>query len=245
MANFPGYVPNIQVAMSNPCGEIPLRDSNTEHLAKITLRKLEQVKNSSGRLRNFFGILNKVEKKSLAVCGGAVRDWWFLRDPKDIDLVVDCPEKVIHMLASNFKHRKSQFNGYVFDVGGIKIDIWRLQDSWAFTQNPLMEKTWGNLLYSFPFDIDSVLVFADGSVKENGFFDSLNRREIELVNPINKNPVTNIVQRAVRFKEKYGFRFGPKLQAEVDRHCNKSGIDYDKLFKEIQQRAVASGESSN
>lgn len=170
MANFPGYTPNFQVTMTNPCGEIPLVNNNAEHLAKIVLRKLEETKNSSGRLRNFFGILNKVEKKSLAVCGGAARDWWLLREPKDIDLVLDCSDKIIHMLASNFKHRRSQFNGYVFDVGGVKIDLWRLQDSWAFTQNPLMEKTWGNLLYSFPFNIDSVLVFADGSVKENGFF---------------------------------------------------------------------------
>lgn len=82
------------------------------------------------------------------------------------------------------------------------------------------------------------------ALKKMVFFDSLNCREIELINPINKNPVTNIVQRAIRFKEKYGFKIGPKLQAEIDRHCDKSGIDYKKLFNEIQQKA-ASGESSN
>lgn len=217
----------------NPCSEIPL-SNNTEHLSKLTLKKLEEFKISSGRMRNFFGVLNKIDKSNLAVCGGAVRDWWLMREPKDVDLVVTCPFKIIDMLASNFKHTRSQFNGFMFDVSGNKVDLWRLQDSWIFTQgDQTVEKTWERLLQSFPFNIDRVLVFADGRVLEDGFFDGLNRREIELVNHVNKNPVTNIVQRAIRFKEKYDFKIGPKLQAEIDNHSKKSGIDYSKLFDKV------------
>lgn len=229
----------------NPCSEIDLEGGikmsiindiivsklKSQVITEIVDNKFNQVKHSSGKLRNFFGILSKVEKENLAICGGAVRDWWLDREPKDIDLVVNCPVGIVNMLERNFPHTRSQFNGFMFDVGGAKIDLWRLQDSWIFTQDMSMEKTWENLLISFPFNIDCILVFGDGRVLENGFFDGLYRQEIELINPINKNPITNIIQRAIRFKEKYGFKFGPKLQAEIDSRSKKSGINYSEIFK--------------
>lgn len=229
---------NDRYIMSNPCGEIPLtplttvktvmHPTNKEHVAKIVLNKLEEVKKSTARLKNFFGILKQVEPKSLAIFGGAVRDWWLLKQPKDIDIVVNCPKEIVSMLAANFDYQKSQFDGYQFTVDGVKIDVWRLQDSWAFRHKGAGPASWEGLLKNVPFNIDGVLVFGDGNVMENGFFEGMNNRQIELVNPINKNPAVNITQRAMRFKEKYGFALGPKLQAEMSKH---KLIDFSKIDK--------------
>lgn len=226
----------------NPCNEIQIDGGlnmfleyglspHKEYVSKLVYDKLEEVSSSSGKLKNFFSIINKVEKANIAVCGGAVRDWHLDKEPKDIDIVIDCPNNIIEMLCCNFPHKRSQFNGYMFDVGGVKIDIWRLEDSWIFTKNSTITKTWKNLLESFPFNIDSILVFGDGRCLACGFFEGLSHREIELVNPINKNPETNIVQRAIRFRNKYGFKIGPKLQAEIDNHSKNNKIDYKNIGK--------------
>lgn len=191
-----------------------------DHIGSLTLQRLEEISKSSPRLRNFFGILKKVNDDKFAVFGGAVRDWYLGRKPKDIDIVLDCSSDIVTMLADNFKHKKSQFDGYQFEIDGINLDIWRLEDSWYFKQGNkhfVIQPSWPNLICSTPFYMDAVLVFKNGRVLQNLFYKDMADKVIELQNSVNKNPKLFIAQRALRFKSKYGFKIGPVLQVEIDR----------------------------
>ncbi len=205
-------------------------DSTEQHIRIITLQKLEEISKSSPRLRNFFGILKKVDNDKLAIFGGAVRDWYLGKKPKDIDIVLDCSPDIISMLASNFKHKKSQFDGYQLEIDGINLDVWRLEDSWCFKQgndNFATRPSWYNLVCSTPFYMDAVLVFKSGLVLQNGFYEAMDNKVIELQSSVNKNPKLFIVQRAFRFKEKYKFEIGPALQREINR---LKSSDKDMIF---------------
>lgn len=186
-----------------------------DHIGNLTLQRLEEIRKSSPRLRNFFGILKKVNDDKFAVFGGAVRDWYLGRKPKDIDIVLNCSSDIVTMLADNFKHKKSQFDGYQFEIDGVNLDVWRLEDSWYFKQGN--KPSWPNLICSTPFYMDAVLVFKNGRVLQNLFYKAMADKVIELQNSVNKNPKLFIAQRALRFKSKYGFKIGPILQVEIDR----------------------------
>lgn len=207
---------------------------NPTYADLITLQKLGEISKSSPRLRNFFGILKKVNDDKFAIFGGAVRDWYLGRKPKDIDIVLDCSSDIVSMLAANFKHKKSQFDGYQFEIDGVNLDVWRLEDSWYFKQG-FAEPSWNNLLNSVPFNIDAILIFKNGKILDNGFCNAIHNCLIELQNPVNKNPKLFIVQRALRFKSKYGFKIGPVLQIEIDR-LKSSDKDMMRLIAEPREQ---------
>lgn len=177
--------------------------------------KLNKIKASSPRLKNFFGILNRVEDDKLAVFGGAARDWWLGYNPKDIDIVIDSSPEVLSILSSNFEHTKSKFEGYQFDIDGTKIDLWQLKDSWYFKRY-VEAPSWETLVNTVPFDIDAIMVFKSGKVLDHGFTEAVNAKQIELKNRLNKNFEKFVLERALRFKDKYNFTLGPKLQKEID-----------------------------
>jgi len=231
-----------QENITNPCGEISISGYTPLQLKKLTgfnminnekaianmlleqqiskktLENIDYVKKSSVKLRNFFGILNKIPKIDMAICGGAVRDWHLGKEPKDIDIILDCSMEIIECLTQNFDYVRSSFNGYMFNIDGVKIDIWRLPDSWIFTQKTDITKCWTGLIRSFPLNIDGIMVFGSGEVLECGFYEALNTKQIELMNSLTKNPISNIVQRGIRFSQKYDMAIGPMLQAEIKKH---------------------------
>lgn len=202
-------------------------------LSELVTRRLSDIK-ISAKIKNFFNILHQVDQKNIGVFGGAIRDWYLCRKPKDIDIVLDCQPEILNRLASNFKYIKTQFDGYQFEVDDLKFDIWRLQDAWFF-QKGHADISWLNLVHSAPFNIDTVLVRLDGQTYDLGFSTAIFRREIELNNPINKDPKLYIVQRALRFKEKYGFSLGPKLVKFIQ----NSEVKLDK-FTNINERISTS-----
>ncbi len=212
-------------------------------LSRTVLDKLEEVRTYSSKLRNFFGILNQLPKGDVAIFGGAVRDWHLGRTPKDIDIVVDAPKEFIEKLTRNFPHDKSEFDGYHFEVSGIHLDVWRLEDSWCFRDRNI-QKSWYGLLGSVPFDVDSILVFKDGHTKDCGFSYAMDKKEIELENIVNKNPKIHIYQRALRFRKKYGFTFGPKLQHALYNYKHSQPNAFKEVWK-LASISRASYRSSN
>lgn len=195
--------------------ESEVNKNKEKFLFDWTFNRLEDVKQSSPKLKNFFGVLNRVDHDKFAIFGGAVRDWWLNRPPKDIDIVIDSSPEVLSILSSNFEYTKTKFDGYQFNVDGILIDIWQLKDSWYFKQG-YAEPSWEVLVNQVPFDIDTIMVFKNGTVLDRGFFKAIESKQMELKSAVNKNFEKFVIERALRFKEKYGITFGPALQRIID-----------------------------
>lgn len=218
---------------------------NKVAISNVTLTNLEKVRTSSSRLRNFFGILNQLPSDEVAIFGGAVRDWHLGKTPKDIDIVIkESTMETIEKLTKNFDCNRSKFDGYHFEVSGIHLDVWRLQDSWYFRDRNV-PKVWAELAASVPFDVDAILVFRDGFVVDRGFAAAMDKKQIELQNMINKDPKIHIFQRALRFRNKYGFTFGPKLQEAMHKYKDSESDAYKEAWKlasnmEVQQQRFSS-----
>lgn len=196
---------------------------NKPSVSYIVCENMKKIRECSPYIRNFFNILDQLPKQNVAVFGGAIRDWYCWGNPKDIDIVLDAPQEIIDELVWCFPHQKSPFGGCKFNLDGIEFDAWLLQDSW-YIKTICLEPTWMNLLRGAPFYTDAILVKMDGTVEEIRFFDYWLKGEIELLNMNNKDDAL-IINRAYRFKKKYGWKFGPLLKEFIKHNTNwKNGL---------------------
>jgi hypothetical protein len=204
----------------------------------VIVDKINLIKSKSCNLQNFFGIIEEVDNSEIGIFGGAVRDWYLGYHPKDIDIVLNCTEETINRLAKYFKHQRSNFDGYQFNIDGINFDIWRLADSWVF-KNTHTIVCWSNLVESVPFNIDAILVKMNGAEYDLGFSDAVLNKQIELNNITNKNSNKFIIYRAMRFKNKYGYSLGSKLQKIVNSYYHND------LLIDSTMKCASPSESSN
>ena len=104
-----------------------------------------------------------MEKANLYLFGGAVRD--YLDDDfvnfRDLDFVVEFTSskdlRIHDFIAetNNTYYKTNRFNGYKICFDNLHIDIWELNDTWAFKQNKL-EATPENLIKSVFLNMDGL-----------------------------------------------------------------------------------------
>ncbi len=131
--------------------------------------------------------------------GGFLRDLLTARSsptPRDFDLVVHgCSFKQLNSVFRDFPSRKNRFGGLNLRCsveisgrhqlqGEFLLDVWRLEDTWGI-RNRDFEPTMDAFVRTPFLNIDSIAVSvspdrADFRVFEHGFFDSLEKRCIEI-----------------------------------------------------------------
>lgn len=157
------------------------------------------------QLTDFIDKLFDTNKYEVGVFGGAARDWYLDREPKDIDLVVSCSKFDFEQLVINFPVTKTLFGGYKFEICGVKFDMWRFQDSFVFLTGE-KQASWQNLVESVLFNIDAIIVTLSGKIYEAGFKESLRTKTIDLYTTTSPRSEIFILKRALRFLKKYRFK---------------------------------------
>ncbi|MER2490523.1 hypothetical protein [Catenovulum sediminis] len=96
--------------------------------------------------------------------GGAVRDIALqgIRDfYGDLDFVVDCPPQklasVIQQLSTEFKVKQNKFGGYRLFCDKWWLDIWPLEDTWAFKANKIEFDSVSSLLQTTILNWDAAI----------------------------------------------------------------------------------------
>lgn len=97
-------------------------------------------------------------KAALHIIGGWLRDivhnlyWHTSVKSKDIDVVFQA--QTIPTIFDRWE--RTAFGGYTKRVGNISLDVWRMEDTWTFTQGYLSPPSFANLMKSVTFTVDAI-----------------------------------------------------------------------------------------
>lgn len=205
-------------------------------------------------------LINYLEAKSnILLFGGSVRDYGenrFSIIPRDFDMVVaDLDENLEEIiLMFGLVPQKNKFDGYKIRVNNLKIDIWKIQDTWAFKHNEVVYNSKKDLNKTVFLNIDSIFYdLNEDKLIDERFIDREEINMIDIVLSSNPYPELNLM-RAFRFKYKYKLTFSNRLneylmnwmknfdneyeainnlrKTELNRY-NKSIIDWDKELQKF------------
>lgn len=137
--------------------------------------------------------------------GGFARDIFLhgrRAQPKDVDLVVEGEAfDELSALVKEYVPRKNRFGGLNFRMGGVEIDAWRLEDTWAFRQGYFGDRVGPGVLPRTTFltlDAVAIQLRADPGkprkVCEHRFFGTIERGLIEVNLDENPFPELTIVR---------------------------------------------------
>lgn len=135
--------------------------------------------------------------------------------PRDLDVVVDGATQ--DELQEVFKlPNRTFFGGLKGPIGGIHVDMWPLEKTWAFTREPLDHKpTFSDLMGTTPFNIENIAIEPTmfPTIYEGGFFSCMAEKTLEISCQPNVDAMPELTLiRAARFCKRFGLTLGPALQ---------------------------------
>jgi hypothetical protein len=190
-------------------------------------------------------VLDRVlERKWRAyIVGGTLRDVMLAPAsalPRDIDIVVcGASREDLEAVFFDLMSRRTHFGGLhlvtPFRYGGLRqsrgqviFDVWRLEDTWGL-RNAGLPITIENFVRTPFLNIDSVAVElvprnARRRVTENGFFESLASRTLEINYAPNPFPHVCVV-RSLIMAAKLNFSLGPSLARYIAAYSQDGSVD--------------------
>lgn len=155
-----------------------------------------------------------------AIFGGAVRDWAVGKTPRDIDIVLDCPAEALSFL-KNGEHKRNKFGGYHIILNGIEFDIWNLDASWVFSNDPQFTKNLKTLTQTCFFNMDAVLYHLDtGNLQDDGFTNAMESKKLDIVYEPNPFPFL-CVSKALIALTKYEMIASDRLRKFIDEQMGR------------------------
>lgn len=130
---------------------------------------------------------------SLGSCfffGGTPRDIALQRQPRDLDIVVNTADGKLEEVVGQFPHRRNRFGGYHLEIAQTKVDIWCLENTWAFRAGLLTASPY-NLTRSVFLNIDGIAVDPFRcAVYAEPFLEYCLTRELDIV--LRENPFPDL-----------------------------------------------------
>lgn len=165
-------------------------------------------------------------KGDIAVFGGIPRDFIFFKHytARDIDLVVtDINNNMIDAIVNHIKNRQTRFGGFKCNINSMPVDIWTLNDTWAFKQKDFKHKIrFENLPKTVFLSIDALIVkIRTKELIDYNFQKNFEKKKIDIV--FKPNPFPSLcVLRAFKYSAKYDFTFTEQLSDYVEYYLNNT-----------------------
>lgn len=180
-----------------------------------------------------FLFLNELmSEANVYLFGGAVRDYLSgnIDNARDLDFVVESKKNNSYIDISKYiykeiKYTKNRFGGYKITFNNhLTIDIWDIQDTWAFKTNKFIASP-TNLLKTVYLNIDSLVYcmntdqYIDNCNKK--YFMIMEKGIIDIVFEENPQIELNLL-RALVLRNKYNMKFSEKLQTALSHYIKAS-----------------------
>lgn len=173
-------------------------------------------------------LFNMLEKAgSLYLIGGVLREFkdnGDILDLRDIDIVIDveddeCWENIL----SKFHTNKNRFGGYKLYCSGLIVDIWPLDETWAYKNNIVKcspEKYAECLADTVFLNIDAIVY----DMKNNIWYDrkyqeAMRSRVLDVVLECNPEVPLNVI-RAIMLKKRYDMTYSKRLKCIIKKEMN-------------------------
>lgn len=187
-----------------------------------------------------FSMLEKAG--SLYLIGGVLREFkdnGDILDLRDIDIVIDveddeCWENIL----SKFHTNKNRFGGYKLYCSGLIVDIWPLDETWAYKNNIVKcspEKYAECLTDTVFLNIDAIVYDMKKDLwYDKGYQEAIKSRILDVVLECNPEVPLNIV-RAIVLKRRYNMEFSQRLKSII-RAEKASSDNFIGLLMDIQRK---------
>lgn len=154
----------------------------------LAAEKVRQFGREVKRLKVVGGIVEHLNLKGEAyLFGGGARDACFGRGRvvNDLDVVVSGKVDFDQACFSGLNVRKTNFGGYRLHAGEYEMDIWQLNESYAFVRDPTLDIGIGSLLNTVCFTTDSIAMSLDSGMVfvSKAFARALARKSIGFLSP--------------------------------------------------------------
>lgn len=124
---------------------------------------------------------------SAYLVGGYLRDLIEKRKSRDIDIIIDLNhEKLIEIInASNLDYRINRHNGIKLKLDNIEVDMWSIQNNWAFKNNLVKlneEDKLNSIAKGCFYNYDSLVINLHSKGLNLKFYDQfLKKNELEIL----------------------------------------------------------------
>lgn len=159
--------------------------------------------------------------------GGFPRDLWLEMAPRDVDLVYwsFSEPRFMKSVKGNFVKR-NRFGGLKLDFEGIEVDAWALESTRPFIDSGEV-LTCPHILPEITFfTVESIVleVYAPEAKRlcwSKGFFESCEKKILEIQNPRNAYPDLQLV-RTYNLRKRLGWEVGEKLKGFISYNLNNT-----------------------
>ncbi|MRZ79399.1 hypothetical protein GKD14_11900 [Paeniclostridium sordellii] len=138
-------------------------------------RYIEHLRNKHSELNKLLIQLSDIGENILV--GGAIRDIILKESkPRDLDFIINTNKDLDIVLGDEFKYVKNRFGGYKINIESIELDIWSINDHWAFKEK-IIEKDENNLRYTTFLNFDAIFYMLDKKSVDSYMFNSCIKKE--------------------------------------------------------------------
>jgi hypothetical protein len=179
--------------------------------------------------------LDRLEKhpwKSV-VFGGVLRDLALFgnaKPPRDVDVVVlDANGPELEGLYEDILYRKNRFGGLQLRSQGWLIDVWAIQDSWAFKQKLIAPIGFDQLVQTTFLNVEAIAIEVTTSpgiprkIYSAGFFEAIRQRVLDISFEPNPFPELCVVRSLVSASS-LKFAVSRRLAEYLVKHGRQSSI---------------------
>lgn len=169
--------------------------------------------------KNSYNFIDDLEKNGLGIIlfGGIIRNYYvnnFVEKPRDIDIVLHSCENFDfeeYLNFNGYSYYVNKFGGYKLELDELNIDIWPIESTWAFKENIINFESIKDLNKTVFLSTDAIFYnFTSRQLFDNGFLDSIQKKEIDIV--LEKNPFPEInLAKALYLKNKLNLKFSSNL----------------------------------
>jgi len=199
-----------------------------------------------------YSVLEKINDNHYPafLCGGAIRDVLLLQSsiPRDLDIILgNVSKEKLEKDFSSYDRKETKLGGMTLQVKDWSIDMWLIQDTWAFKEGKISGKGFSDYPKITFLDIDAIAIqlFSKRGYKRtiytNGFFKAILNNTIEINFEENPYPAKCIV-RALQIADKFNFKIGHKLAIYITSYVKKT--DVEELAEIYKKRYMATNISA-
>jgi hypothetical protein len=178
------------------------------------------------------------------IFSGVIRNYFikYNGEIRDFDIVISSNYELVENFISKFNYNKNSFGGYKLQIGLLKIDLWHIEKTWAFTKQVVIPELFEN--YNLPntafFNFSSIIFdFKNHDFIFNSNFKRfLETKEMDLV--LEKNPLPQLcIINTIYYTQKFRLPVSEKLKKYCLSHFNKyNELEYQNIqikhFNEVK-----------
>ena len=203
-----------------------------------TLANLRLQRSANQPLDRFLSELGSVGR--VGIVGGAVRDWFTGRQPRDLDVVADATQDELDSiisLAGATLGSRTRLGGRSLTFGSLKVDAWSLSASWGFRHDRSIAPSLENLPTTAFLTADAIVVDAEnGETFDAGFFDCFVRRELDVLSDhLPFGLAVTAVARSLVLSDEHALSISSRLSQFICRAAAR-GIRWPLIEKEQFER---------